>query len=1227
MGGSRRRSGKNNNRPKSNKASFIAAGILSDFQINGYDSPSWNPGKSPNDAARCNLSKSGRSDGSASAGRAQRTSSNPFGYAYTSVDPQELFHEESGDALDASPTVLVDSNGTRIVGYEDRTPCLEQTAGETFIYDYGSSSVLGDSCHQGLGFCDEKVEADSSEGVEQGVISQPIENVIEIGKHSGRKGKSTMKGYAPNKNGGFLSIGSVKLYTEDITPSDEDDGGEDDETEMELVDSGSSDSDESTCNESQGLSDGDEDTDSGSDIDDAVAEDYLDGIGGGLELLNSEWLAGRNLDGGDSTSSSSSNGSLEKLGGTALEIAAQEYGMRRPNSRKKKQTANIDFRSLALDDLLLVKDPRTAVGGKKNSPCLAHSWPGEKLKKLKNAPGESKKHRKELIAVKRRERMLRRGVDLEQINLKLRLMVLNEVDMFSFEPMHSRDCSQVQRLASIYRLRSGRQGSGKKRFVIVTRTEHTCLPSASDKLRLEKTAGLGPWVTQLWAAILKDFTPLLAAGNEDEDFVLSPGVNTKTPAKIKHRGKTLAKLGGPSPTHLRTEFYQSAPTKLLKNSSKRDSKGEGSGKKKGGRSATKFANQPVSFVSCGIMQVDSVDKTVVELGENDTSERKIISNSRLGAYEMHTKGFGSKMLAKMGFVEGSGLGKDGQGMVEPIEAVKRPKSLGLGVDFDEASGGEVNTSMRSEKFKVEKHAKAASLREARANDCSRRGKSEQIGAFEKHTKGFGSRMMAKMGFVEGSGLGKDGQGIVEPLVAVKLLKCRGLGTKPGGEKGKVGISDVAKGSTGPLVSSFEGDGNGKTEPFIPPLSDGGGSGSIGPMPVSPLTGGGSRGSTGTSFAAGGGNGKTGGLLSPFDGDGSGKTGGLSSPFDGDGRGKTGGLLSPLDGDGSGKTGGLLSPFAGDGSGRTGGLVSPFAGAGSGRTGGLVSPFAGDGSGKIGGLLSPFAGDGSGKTGGLLSPLDGDGSGKTGGLLLSSFDGGGRGKVGVLIPPSGGNGTMGGGNGSTGCGVMGGGRKGNGSNGGGENQGKSGGGSVGSVGDGMSAGGGGEGTRGGGGRNTAGGGGKGSEGGGGEGTRGGGGDSPGGGGDGDGGGGDGGGGDGDGSGGDGRTGGGEGDGIGAVGGGKVGTGGGINGGDGRIGGGRRRGGGGRMGGGSVGRGVGGGRGTRGGGRGGGRRWGDGAGEKGLEGFLANGQRPQLPNRNRKKGSQDGRPRLPRRSSWS
>ena len=52
-----------------------------------------------------------------------------------------------------------------------------------------------------------------------------------------------------------------------------------------------------------------------------------------------------------------------------------------------------------------------------------------------------------------------------------------------------------------------------------------------------------------------------------------------------------------------------------------------------------------------------------------------------------------------------------------------------------------------------------------------------MGAFEQHTTGFGSRMMARMGFVEGSGLGRESQGIVNPLVAVRRPRARGIGAE------------------------------------------------------------------------------------------------------------------------------------------------------------------------------------------------------------------------------------------------------------------------------------------------------------------------------------------------------------------------------------------------------------------------------------------------------------------
>lgn len=211
------------------------------------------------------------------------------------------------------------------------------------------------------------------------------------------------------------------------------------------------------------------------------------------------------------------------------------------------------------------------------------------------------------------------------------------------------------------------------------------------------------------------------------------------------------------------ELDQSASSKTRS----KGSAGKGSSQRKTGK---KYADQPVSFVSCGVMQPEAVEITTSDINASEmiemtTSEVKNmdISRDNIGAFEVHTKGFGSKMMAKMGFVEGGGLGKDGQGMARPIEVIKRPKSLGLGVEFSEAStsAGDNNQASRGSATRT----------------TGAVGKSKKIGAFEEHTKGFGSKMMAKMGFVEGMGLGKDSQGMVNPLLPVRRPKARGLGAK------------------------------------------------------------------------------------------------------------------------------------------------------------------------------------------------------------------------------------------------------------------------------------------------------------------------------------------------------------------------------------------------------------------------------------------------------------------
>lgn len=57
------------------------------------------------------------------------------------------------------------------------------------------------------------------------------------------------------------------------------------------------------------------------------------------------------------------------------------------------------------------------------------------------------------------------------------------------------------------------------------------------------------------------------------------------------------------------------------------------------------------------------------------------TNLHYGKFEQHTTGYGSRMLARWGFSgQGAGLGRDQQGIAEPVAAFIRPKKVGLGHD-------------------------------------------------------------------------------------------------------------------------------------------------------------------------------------------------------------------------------------------------------------------------------------------------------------------------------------------------------------------------------------------------------------------------------------------------------------------------------------------------------------------------------------------------------------------
>ncbi|EEH57104.1 uncharacterized protein MICPUCDRAFT_58415 [Micromonas pusilla CCMP1545] len=74
----------------------------------------------------------------------------------------------------------------------------------------------------------------------------------------------------------------------------------------------------------------------------------------------------------------------------------------------------------------------------------------------------------------------------------------------------------------------------------------------------------------------------------------------------------------------------------------------------------------------------STPTVAFQLQRGDASEDP--DPAAFGAFEKHTTGYGGRMMAKMGFTPGGGLGKNGDGVRTPVAATARAKNLGLGAE-------------------------------------------------------------------------------------------------------------------------------------------------------------------------------------------------------------------------------------------------------------------------------------------------------------------------------------------------------------------------------------------------------------------------------------------------------------------------------------------------------------------------------------------------------------------
>ncbi|GAQ80366.1 hypothetical protein KFL_000520390 [Klebsormidium nitens] len=335
-------------------------------------------------------------------------------------------------------------------------------------------------------------------------------------------------------------------------------------------------------------------------------------------------------------------------------------------------------------DALLEEEEERALG--QEYPVQGRGGRKKADKKGRLAPGEKQALRKEGIERKRAQRAAGKGLDLNAVDQALAALVASGGDMHAFSPMDPRCRKLVHQLAAVYGLKSGSQGSGKKRFTVVQRTRHTAPPQGEAVL---KRLQLLHRATVSTAA--EEYIPLPQGPGGEERRLRSKarraGMQAQQGGAASSKKKKSRKRGQ---AWQDWDEEDDTPRRGKHVSGGRNQGGGRRGRGRGRGGGASYASQPMDFVASGVIRADAVlaETVVAESASRERVERggATVVSEHFGRFEQHTTGFGSRMLARMGFEPGQGLGRQGEGIAEPVQAEVRPRALGLGAQADPVKG-------------------------------------------------------------------------------------------------------------------------------------------------------------------------------------------------------------------------------------------------------------------------------------------------------------------------------------------------------------------------------------------------------------------------------------------------------------------------------------------------------------------------------------------------------------